>query len=627
MPLKPTEPRRAGSVTEREAVTVRFAGDSGDGMQLAGMQLTNTSALAGNDVATFPDYPAEIRAPKGTLAGVSGFQLQFAARHIFTPGDRLDALVAMNPAALKTNLGDLAERGVLIVDEDAFDAKGLRLAGFDANPLDDGSLDAYQLIRVPLTSLTREAVHDTGVGRKLAARCRNFFAMGLVYWLYGRSLAPTLRFIERRFGDDPAVAEADARALTAGWNFGETTEAIRGSYQVPAAPLPPGTYRNITGNQALAYGLLAAASLSGKTLFYGSYPITPASDILHELSRHKRFGVRTFQAEDEIAAVTSAIGAAFGGAMAVTASAGPGIALKSEGMGLAVMLELPMLILDIQRGGPSTGLPTKPEQADLLQVLFGRSGEAPLPVLAASGPADCFDVVQEAWRLATRLMTPVVVLSDAYVANSAEPWRIPERAALAPVAIAHAERPRNGDAFLPYARDELLARPWAIPGTPGLAHRVGGLEKEDGTGNVSYDPDNHEHMVRLRARKVANAAHLVAPQRVDGPPAGELLVLSWGGTHGACTEAVAAARARGHPVAHAHLRHLHPFPANLGEILARFRRVLIPELNTGQLRMLVRARYLVDAMGLNKVKGRPFTTTEILAGIEQQLASAGRASA
>ena len=620
MTLTHPEPRSRELVSEREAVTVRFAGDSGDGMQLAGMLLTNTSALAGNDVATFPDYPAEIRAPKGTLAGVSGFQLQFAAKHIFTPGDRLDALVAMNPAALKTNVGDLAEGGVLIVDQDAFDTKGLKLAGYDANPLLDGSLEAYQLIQVPLTSLTREAVQSSGVGRKLAARCRNFFAMGLVYWLYGRSLTPTLRYIERRFGDDSAVAEADRRALTAGWHFGETTEAIARSYKVPAAPLAPGTYRNITGNQALAYGLLAAASLSGKTLFYGSYPITPASDILHELSRHKRFGVRTFQAEDEIAAITSAIGAAFGGAMAVTSSAGPGIALKSEGMGLAVMLELPMLILDIQRGGPSTGLPTKPEQSDLLQVLFGRSGEAPLPVLAAGGPADCFEVVQEAWRIATRLMTPVVVLSDAFVANSAEPWRIPTREELSPIAVSHPEAPADGGTFLPYARDELLARPWALPGTRGLAHRVGGLEKQDGTGNVSYDADNHEHMVRTRARKVANAAHLIAPQSLDGPRSGDLLVLSWGGTQGACTEAVAMARARGHKVSHAHLRHLNPFPANLGEVLSRFRRVLIPELNSGQLRMLIAARYLVDAAGLSKVKGRPFTAAEILAEVEAVLA-------
>jgi len=598
-------------VSERESVTVRFAGDSGDGMQLAGMQLTNTSALAGNDVATFPDFPAEIRAPKGTLAGVSGFQLQFAARHVHTPGDSLDALVAMNPAALKTNIADLPAHGLLIVDEDAFDAKGLKLAGYAANPLEDDSLAAYQLVKVPLTSLTRGAVEGTGVGRKLAARCRNFFALGLVYWLYGRKLEPTRRFIERRFREDPAVAEADRRALEAGWSYGETTEALHGSYHVPAARLAPGTYRNLTGNQALAYGLIAAARLSGKELFYGSYPITPASDVLHELSRHKRFGVRTFQAEDEIAAMTAAIGAAYGGAMAVTASSGPGVALKTEAMGLAVMLELPLIMLDIQRAGPSTGLPTKPEQADLLQVLYGRSGESPLPVLAASGPADCFDTALEAWRIATRLMTPVVVLSDAYVANSAEPWRVPKARDLPEIPVEHPAPAADGAPFMPYARDELLARPWALPGTPGLMHRIGGLEKQDGSGEVSYDPDNHEHMVRLRAQKVANAAHLLPPQPIDGPEAGELLVLSWGGTHGACTEAVEAARRRGLAVSHAHLRHLNPFPPDLGDILGRFGRVLVPELNTGQLRHLIRARYLVDAIGLNKTKGRPFSSAKI----------------
>ena len=610
-----TAPSASPRERERlESVTVRFAGDSGDGMQLAGTQLTNTSALAGNDVATFPDFPAEIRAPKGTLAGVSGFQVHFAARDILTPGDQVDALVAMNPAALKQSLRELRPGGTLIVDVDAFDAKGLKLARYADNPLDDDALEAYQLVKAPITSLTREAVEESGLGKKLSERCRNFFAMGLVYWIYGRSLEPTLRYIERRFGADPAVARADALALKAGWNFGETAEVLERCYQVPPARLAPGRYRNLTGNQALAYGLISAAQRSGKPLFYGSYPITPASDILHELSRHKAYGVQTFQAEDEIAAVTSAIGAAYGGAMGVTASAGPGIALKGEAMGLAVMLELPLLILDVQRGGPSTGLPTKVEQSDLLQVLFGRSGEAPLPVLAAASPADCFEVVQEAWRVAVRLMTPVVVLSDAYVANGAEPWRIPEPDELTPIPVHHPDA--DGETpFAPYARDELLSRPWALPGTPGLAHRVGGLEKQDGSGDVSYDPQNHEHMTAVRARKVANAGRLIPEQAVDGAPEGPLLVVSWGGTYGAAAEGVHRARDAGVAVSHCHLRWLNPLPPNLGRILEHFDRVLVPELNSGQLRMLLRARYLVDAIGLNKIQGRPFGADEILSRI------------
>ena len=458
------------------------------------------------------------------------------------------------------------------------------------------------------------------MGRKVATRCRNFFALGLVYWLYGRELEPTLRWVRRRFRDQPEVRDADIKALHAGWSFGETTEALTHSYHVPPAPLAPGHYRNITGNQALAFGLIAAAELSGKSLFYASYPITPASDILHELSRHKRFGVRTFQAEDEIAAATSAIGAAFGGAMAVTASSGPGLALKTEALGLAVMMELPLLVLGIQRGGPSTGLPTKPEQSDLLQVMYGRSGESPLPVLAASGPTDCFDIVMEAWRIATRLMTPVVVLSDAFIANGAEPWRIPDVASLEPIAVTH---PGAGDAaapFLPYARDEWLARPWALPGTPGLMHRLGSLEKQDLTGNVSYDPDNHEHMVKLRARKVANAVNLVPDLEVSGPEHAELLVLSWGGTRGVCREAVEQVRARGAALAHAHLRHLHPMPANTAEVLARYGRVLVPELNLGQLAMMLRARCLVDVVSLGKVRGRPFWVKDVAEAIEEILA-------
>ena len=633
-------------IEELDSVVVRFAGDSGDGMQLAGTQLTNTSALAGNDVATFPDFPAEIRAPKGTLAGVSGFQVHFASRDIYTPGDLVDVLVAMNPAALSENLRFLQPHGTLIVDEDAFDTRGLKLARVESNPLEDGSLDEYQVIRVPLTSLTREAVEGAGVGRKLATRCRNFFAMGLIYWLYGRDLEPTLRWVRHRFRDRPEVRDADVEALRTGWNFGETTEALARSYRVPPAALEPGEYRNITGNQALACGLIAAAELSGKQLFYGSYPITPASDILHELARHKRFGVRTFQAEDEIAAVTSAIGAAYGGAMAVTASSGPGIALKTEAMGLAVMFELPLLVLSIQRGGPSTGLPTKPEQSDLLQVMFGRSGEAPLPVLAASGPTDCFDIVLEAWRIATRLMTPVVVLSDAFVANGAEPWRLPDVAGFEPIEVSHpgagggqpaparegtgkagGAASSAGTGFRPYARDEWLARPWALPGTPGLMHRIGSLEKQDGTGNVSYDPDNHEHMVKLRAQKVANAVNLIPDLEVTGPESGKLLVLSWGGTLGVCREAVGRVRAAGGAcgngigaVAHAHLRHLNPLPANTGAVLARYERVLVPELNLGQLALLLRARYLVDVVSLGKVRGRPFWVKDVTGVIEEMLA-------
>jgi 2-oxoglutarate ferredoxin oxidoreductase subunit alpha len=598
-------------VRELETATVRFAGDSGDGMQLAGSQLTNTSALAGNDVATLPDFPAEIRAPKGTLAGVSGFQIHFASRDVLTPGDRLDALVAMNPAALRENLRDLEPHGVLIVDKDAFDARGLKLARYAENPLEDGSLDAFQLISAPITRLTREAVESAGLGRKLSERCRNFFALGLVYWLYGRDPGPTRRFIEDKFGTRPEVANANRRALDAGWNFGETAEAVKGTYHVPPASMAPGRYRNITGNQATAWGLITAARLSGKELFYGSYPITPASDILHELSRHKQFGVRTFQAEDEIAAVTSAIGAAFGGAMGVTASSGPGIALKAEAMGLAVTVELPMIILDIQRAGPSTGMPTKTEQADLLQVMFGRSGEAPLPVLAAKGPADCFDTIQEAWRIATRFMTPVVVLSDAFIASSAEPWRIPDLSELRPISVEHPEPPSNGTPFMPYARNERLVRPWAVPGTPGLMHRIGGLEKQDITGNVSYDPENHNHMVRIRARKVEHVASVIPPQLVEGPHSGDLLVLSWGGIYGACASAIQRLQQAGVRVALAHLRHLHPLPSNLEDLMSRYRRILIPELNAGQLRMLIRAKYLVDAVGLNKITGRPFSAAEI----------------
>jgi len=602
---------------ELRSVVVRFCGDSGDGMQLAGAQLTQTSAIAGNDIATFPDYPAEIRAPRGTLAGVSGFQIHFAADEVLTPGDEVDALVAMNPAALKTNLHWLRPGETLIVDDDAFDARGLRQAGYEANPLEDGSLAAFHVVRAPVTALTKAAVADTGLGRKATEQNRNLFVLGLVYWLYGRSLDPTLAFIEAKFGklDGGAIAEAARRALEAGWSFGETAETLERSYIVPPARLPPGRYRNLTGNEALALGQITAARLSGKKLFYSAYPITPASDILHALSRWRIHGVRTFQAEDEMAAVCACIGAAFGGAMAVTGSSGPGLALKSEGLGLAVMLELPMVVVDVQRGGPSTGLPTKVEQGDLLQMLYGRSGEAPMPVLAAASPADCFDIMIEAWRIAVRLMTPVIVLSDAFTANGAEPWRVPELAELEPIPVDHPQSQGGDEPFLPYTRDDMLARPWAVPGTPGLEHRIGGLEKKDGSGNISYDPENHQHMVELRARKVMNAQKLIPPLEAEGPETGDLLVLSWGGTRGVCRRAAISARSRGLSVAHAHLRHIHPMPANTGELLARYRRVLVPELNTGQLALLLRARFLREVAQLNKIQGRPFTVSEVLAEI------------
>lgn len=616
---KPTPAASSKPVTDLVSATVRFCGDSGDGMQLAGTQMTNTSALVGNDIATFPDFPAEIRAPRGTKAGVSGFQLHFASTEIFTPGDQVDALVAMNPAALVTNLLDLVPGGLLIVNKDAFDAKALDQAGYATSPLDDGSLDAYQLYAIEMTRLNRLAVDGLGLSQKEADRCRNFYAMGLAFWLYDRPLEPTLRYIDEKFGKNPAVAEANRRALRAGYNYGDTTEAFASQFRVSRADLPPGKYRNITGNQAMALGLVVAAKRSNCEVFYGSYPITPASDILHELARHKNFGVRTFQAEDEIAAVTSAIGAAFVGAMGVTGSSGPGIALKGEGMGLAVMTELPLLIINIQRGGPSTGLPTKTEQADLLQALYGRNGECPMPVIAARSPADCFDVIQEAWRIAVRFMTPVMVLSDGYLANGSEPWRLPSVESLAPIPVHHPGPPQNGDVFHPYARDERLARPWAVPGTPGLMHRIGGLEKQDITGNVNYEPENHQKMVHLRARKVALVADDVPEQELDGPESGDVLVVGWGGTYGSLATAVRRLNSTGHKVSHAHLRYLNPLPRNLGEILGRFKKVLVPELNLGQLRMVLRSEFLVDAVGLNKVKGKPFTVGEVEAKIRELL--------
>ena len=594
-------------------ITVRLVGDSGDGMQLLGTQLTNTSALSGNDVATFPDFPAEIRAPRGTRAGVSGFQVQFASHEVHTPGDTLDALIAMNPAALVTNIADLRPGGLLIVDEDSFEDKDLKLAALSTNPLEEPMMENYRLAKVPITKLTRTAVQSLGLSMKEADRCRNFFAMGMVYWLYGRDMDATLRFIRTKFSKAADVQEANERALRAGWAFGETTELLGISYQVESASLPPGKYRNVMGNQALAWGLMAAAQLSGKELFYSSYPITPASDILHELCKYKNFGVCTVQAEDEIAAMCAIIGASYGGSMAVTTSSGPGIALKAEAMGLAVMIELPLIVIDVQRGGPSTGLPTKTEQADLLQLLNGRNGEAPIPILAARSPGDCFDTAVEAWRIATQFMVPVVILSDGYIANGAEPWIIPDMTKLKPITITHPGAKKEGDGkFMPYARNEFLARPWAIPGTQGLMHRVGGLEKQDGTGNVSYDAENHQKMIHIRAQKVANIAKVIPPQEVFGPAKGEMLVISWGGTYGACHTAVDEAIKAGRKVAHCHLRHLNPFPANLGDIIANYESVLVPELNMGQLIQLIRHKYLVDAIGFNKVKGKPFSVGELL---------------
>jgi 2-oxoglutarate/2-oxoacid ferredoxin oxidoreductase subunit alpha len=602
-----------------DEATVRFCGDSGDGMQLAGTQFTNTSALMGNDIATFPDFPAEIRAPQGTLAGVSGFQVHFSSKDIYTPGDTVDALVAMNPAALATNLSDLRAGGILIVNSDAFEGKGLDQAGYETSPLEDGSLKSYRLHNVAMTKLTRASVAGLELSQKEKDRCRNFFAMGLVFWLYDRPLDPTLRYIEDKFGKKPEIAQANTAALKAGYHYGETVEAINTQYHVPKAKLAPGKYTSIVGNTAIAYGLMAAARLSGKRLFLGAYPITPASSILEELARHKNFDVLTFQAEDEIAAMTATIGAAFAGAMAVTASSGPGIALKGEAMGLAVMTEFPMVIINVQRGGPSTGLPTKTEQADLYQAVFGRNGECPMPVLAACSPADCFDVAQEAWRIAVRYMVPVILLTDGYIANGSEPWRIPKYADLRKIEITHPGPASNGDAFLPYKRDERLARPWALPGTPGLEHRIGGLEKQDVTGNVSYDPANHQHMVNVRAEKVARIVNDIPPQKLDGPPNGDVLVLSWGGTYGACATAVHQVQAKGKAVTHCHLRWLNPLPKDLGGILKRFKKVLIPELNMGQLRTMIRAIYLIDAIGLNKVQGKPFSVGEVAEKIEALL--------
>ena len=604
-----------------DRVIIRFAGDSGDGMQLTGDRFTSETALVGNDLSTLPDFPAEIRAPAGSLPGVSGFQLHFADHDILTPGDQPTVLVAMNPAALRTNLRDLPTGGTLIVNRDAFSERNLAKAGYDANPLEDGTLTDYNLHAIPLTTMTVEAAKGIeGVTPREAERSKNFFALGLMSWLYGRPTEHTVEFIRRKFAKRPEIVEANTRAFNAGYHYGETSEDFVVQYEVRAAPMKPGVYRQISGNTALAYGLIAASKLSGLPLFLGAYPITPASSILEELARHKNFGVRTFQAEDEIAAVGAALGASFGGSLGVSTSAGPGVVLKSETVGLAVALELPLLILDIQRAGPSTGMPTKPEQADLLMVLFGRNSESPVPVLAPATPSDCFDVAIEAARIALRYRTPVYLLSDAYLANGAEPWLIPDVASLPELDPGFTTLPPADGQFLPYARDpETLARPWAVPGTPGLEHRIGGLEKADGTGNVSYDPDNHDRMTRLRAQKVAGIAGDIPELEVDDPDGADLLVLGWGGTYGPIAAAVRKVRADGGRVAHAHLRYLNPFPRNTGDVLRSYERVLVPEMNLGQLLKLLRAEFLVDAVGYNRVRGVPFRSSELQEAMEALL--------
>lgn len=608
-------PKRKKEVIER--AVIRFCGDSGDGMQITGSQFTNTVALYGNDLATLPDYPAEIRAPAGTLPGVSGFQVHFSSSDIYTPGDSVDALVAMNPAALKMNLADLKPNGILIVNLDDFGETDLRKAQMTSNPLEDHSLDGYRLFPVELTKLTRAALRELGLDNKSVDRCKNFFALGMSYWLYNRSMGATLRWIEDKFKNKPQLVQANRLAMQAGYSYCEATEAFQITYEIPPAKLAPGVYRNVSGNSALAMGFVAASQQAGIPLFLGSYPITPASDILHELSGYKQFGVITFQAEDEIAAITSAIGASYGGALAITSTSGPGMALKTEALGLAVAVELPLVICDVQRGGPSTGLPTKTEQADLLQALFGRNSEAPIPVLAPCTPGDCFWMALEASRIAIKYMVPVIILSDGFLANGAEPWHIPAIEDLPKIPVRYESNPVD---FHPYGRNsETLARPWAIPGTPGLEHRVGGIEKQDITGNVNYEPLNHERMVRLRAEKVARIVQDVPDAEIAGDPSGELLIVAWGSTHGPVTAALQSQRAKGRRIGHVHLRYLNPLPKNLGELLGRYDRVLVPEMNLGQLAMLLRAKYLVDAQSYSKVQGKPFKQSELEQKIEEML--------
>ncbi len=600
--------------TTLDRVVIRFAGDSGDGMQVAGARFTDASASFGNDLATLPSFPAEIRAPAGTLPGVSSFQVQIADFDILTAGDAPDCLVAMNPAALQKNLRELKNGGTLIVNTEAFEERNLAKAGYDSNPLEDGTLTGYRVIEVPMDSLTKEAVKDSGVSGRDVLRSKNFFALGLLAWLFNRPTEPTVDWAEKKFRNKPEVAAANVAAFKAGYNFGITTEATKVTFEVKPATLPPGTYTNVTGNTALAWGLIAASRTADLPLFYGTYPITPASDVLHELSKHKNFGVKTFQAEDEIAAIGSVVGAAFAGNLAVTGSSGPGIALKSEGISLAFQTELPLIVVNVQRAGPSTGMPTKPEQSDLLSSLYGRHGEAPLPVVAAASPSDAFMTAVEAARLAVKYMTPVVLLSDNHIANGSEPWKLPDLDQLPDISVPFATLSNTDNGFLPYLRDlETFSRPWAIPGTPGLEHRLGGLEKEANSGNVSYDPANHQLMTDSRAWKVANIANDIPPVEVDlaGDEPGDVLILGWGSTYGSIKAAVRRARGSSIAVDHAHLRHLNPFPPNLGEVLARYGKVLVPELNSGHLVRLIRAEYLVGAIGLNKVAGEPFHITEI----------------
>jgi 2-oxoglutarate ferredoxin oxidoreductase subunit alpha len=611
---RPAEP----SIQDLDRVTIRFAGDSGDGMQLTGTQFTRTAAVFGNDISTLPDFPAEIRAPAGSLPGVSGFQISFSSTDIHTPGDQPDVLVAMNPAALKTNVGDLPAGGALIVNSDAFSQQNLNTAAYASNPLTDGSLKQYTVFEIPISTLNARALAGLDMTAKQIDLTKNFFALGIMFWLYERSMDPTLRWIDEKFGaKTPVIAEANKRALKAGYAFGETTEIFHTHYRVAPAKLAPGTYRNITGNEATALGFLAASKLAHRPLFYGSYPITPASDILHQLSGYKNFGVKTFQAEDEIAAIGAAIGASYGGALGMTASSGPGIALKSEALGLAIMVELPLVVVDVQRAGPSTGMPTKNEQADLLQVMFGRNSDSPVPIVAPATPGECFDMAIEAWRIALKYVTPVVYLSDAFLATGAEPWKVPSLADLPDIGV---DNWTDKATFQPYDRNpETLARKWAIPGTPGLEHRIGGLEKADITGNVSYDPDNHHRMQLLRHEKVAGIAKDIPELEVFGPARGDLLILGWGSTYGAIRSAVERLQGAGKSVAHAQIRHLNPFPRNLEQVLRSYRHVLIPEVNLGQLLLLIRGRFLVDAIGYDRVRGKPFRISEIEAEAERIL--------
>lgn len=607
-------------------VVIKFAGDSGDGMQLTGSQFTNNTALLGIDLATFPDFPAEIRAPQGTIPGVSGYQLRFSSDRIFTPGDECDVLVAMNAAALKSNLKGLKKGGKIIANTDGFDAKNLRLANYPegVNPLENDSLGSYEVIKMDVTKMTREALKDITLGMKEKDRAKNMFVLGFLYWMYNRDMATTIQFLKDKFGKKPEILDSNVKVLQAGYNYGDTTETFTTTYTVEKAKMESGVYRSIMGNQALTYGLVAAAQKSHLPLFLGSYPITPASDILHELSKLKNFGVKTFQAEDEIAAIASTIGAAYGGALAITTTSGPGIALKGEAMGLAVMLEIPLVVINIQRGGPSTGLPTKTEQSDLLQAYYGRNGECPMPIIASSTPSDCFDVAFESCRIALQHMTPVMLLSDGYIANGAEPWKFPKSDDLKDIKVTFKTELAEGEEkYLPYKRDEKLARPWAIPGTPGLEHRIGGLEKQDITGNVSYDPDNHQHMIHTRQSKVDMIADYIPDQTLDsGAEKGKLLVIGWGSTYGAIKSACAELQAEGLSVSHAHIRYIRPFPKNLGQILKNFEQVLIPEINSGQLIKIIRDQYLVDAKGYNKVMGVPITKTEMVMKIREMLGGA-----